>query len=72
MPARVPPMGCVADAHCGLAALHDVVGVTAGATHRHAYYVALLLKKASAGQGEWDSAYLKPDRQGYREKEEEL
>ena len=72
MPARVPPMGCVADAHCGLAALHDLVGVTAGATHRQAYYVALLLKKASAGQGAWDSAYLKPDRQGYREKEEEL
>ena|SRR5688500_16666155 len=41
---------------------YDLVGVTAGAKHRHEYHVALLLKKASAWHGAWESAHLKHDR----------
>ena len=46
-------IGRVSDVHCGLATLHDLVGVTAGTKHRNAYQVALLQKKASAWHGEW-------------------
>jgi hypothetical protein len=38
-----------------------LVGVIAGANHRNKYPVALLLKKASAWHGAWESAYLKHD-----------
>jgi hypothetical protein len=53
--------GRVADVHFGVATLHDLVGVTAGAKHRNASHVALLLKKASAWLGEWSSAHLQHD-----------
>jgi len=55
-------LGRVADVHFGVAILHDLVGVTAGAKHRNASHVALLLKKASASLGEWSSAPLQHDR----------
>jgi hypothetical protein len=58
---RSSPQGRVADVHCGLATVHDLVGVTAGAKHRHAYHIALLLQKASAWHGAWYSAHLKHD-----------
>src|SRR2546422_10521308 len=45
----------------GLATLHDLVIVTAGAKHRHAYHVPRLLKKASPWHGEWYSAHLNHD-----------
>src|SRR5262249_47459845 len=51
----------VAEVHCGLATLHDLVGVTAGAKHRNECQAALLLKKASAWHEAWESAHLKHD-----------
>jgi hypothetical protein len=53
--------GRVTDVHFGLATLDDVVGVIEGAKHRHAYHGALLLKKASAWHGAWESAHLQHD-----------
>jgi hypothetical protein len=46
-------LGRVSDVHFGVAILHDLVGVTAGAKHRNECHVALLQKKASAWHGEW-------------------
>ena len=54
-------IGRVTDVHFGLATLDDVVGVIEGAKHRHAYHGALLLKKASAWHGAWESAHLQHD-----------
>jgi hypothetical protein len=34
--------------HFGLVTLHDLVGVTAEAKHKHEYHVTLLLQKASS------------------------
>jgi hypothetical protein len=48
-----PLVGRVSAVHFGLATLHDLVGVTAGAQHRHEYEVALLRKTASAWHGAW-------------------
>ena len=46
------PSGHVSDVHFGLATVHDLVGVIAGAKHRNESHVTLLLKQASAWHGE--------------------
>jgi hypothetical protein len=60
-PCRSYGDGRVSDVHFSLATLPDKIAVTAGAKHRNEYHVALLLKKASAWHGEWESAHLKHD-----------
>src|SRR4029453_8294446 len=48
-------------ARCSVHPLLHLGGVTAGAEHRDAYHVALLLKKASAWHGAWSRAPLPHD-----------
>jgi hypothetical protein len=45
----VPKKGRVSDVHFGLAALHDLVGMTAGVKNRSEYHVALLLREHQHG-----------------------
>src|SRR4029453_2319094 len=44
--AEIPPSGRVSDVHFGLATLHDLGSMKAGAKHRSEYHVAFLPKKA--------------------------
>jgi hypothetical protein len=52
-------LGYVSDGHCGLAALHALGGVTAGAQLKHDPLSYRLLPEASAWHREWQRAHLK-------------